>query len=90
MTAFITPQPDHQPLHIGGHQHNRLSDKKPTNSCSADSILKAGATLNQWEVAPSGRLTGLLLRMETEQTANTNTNQSLTRWIKRNPWLVIW
>ena len=92
MTAFITPQPDHQPLHIGApDQHTRLLDKKPTNSCSADSILKAGATLNQWEVAPSGLgLTGLLLRMETEQTANTNTNQSLTRWIKRNPWLVIW
>ena len=76
MTAFITPQPDHQPLHIGARTSKILSQMK---TCFADSFLKAGPTLNQWEVAPSGRLTGLLLRMETEQTANTNTNQSLTR-----------
>ena len=55
MSAFITPQTDHQPLHIGApDQHTRILDKKPTNSCFANSILKAGATLNQWEVAPSG------------------------------------
>ena len=78
-SAKVPGCPPLKTLHLSMRVLVHQSNPNLNNSCSADSILKAGATLNQWEVAPSGRLTGLLLRMETEQTANTNTNQSLTR-----------
>ena len=89
MTAFITPQPDHQPRHIG--QSTILLNRIKTKQFMFCGFISQGRAPDFELVGSSAiwvSLTSLLLRMETEQTANTNTNQSLNSRVNKKKSLV--
>ena len=92
MTAFVTPQPDHRPLHIGQSTTSRnLFTRIKTKQFMFCGFISQGRCFDFESVGSSAiwvSLTSLLLRMETEQTANTNTNQSLNSRVNKRKSLV--